>query len=262
MHQLNVAVIGLGEAGRRFGGFVAAQASVIGFDVNVPEIELPFPVASTAAECVRGADLVLSFTTATGAISALKSVVSGTKRGAVYVDFSTTSPAAKVSLASVAMMAELDFVDAAIMAPVARAVEQIPILISGPRANFVAEILGGWGMDISGIAGGVGSAAARKLVRSVAVKGLTAAMIESLRAAEAYKLLEWFAPTLDDIARELSPAVLHGYLTGTLIHSRRRVEEMEAAAAMLEDRGEAAPMSRAAVEVLRSIPTKGIPGVG
>lgn len=262
MDNVTVGIIGLGEAGRRFGSYLAGVADVVGFDLYPPTEPLPFLTVTEASACVANAGLVFAFTPAIAAESALASVAKACRPSTIYVDFSTSSPAAKVRLAALATADGLGFAEASIMSPVARPAETIPLLLAGPGGRHVTEMLAAWGLAASYVSGPVGSAAARKLVRSIAVKGLTAAFIEALRAAESYDLLDWFLAHIDDIADEFSPAVLRRYLSGTLGHSVRRVEEMEAAAAMIEDRGGTAPVSRAAVEVLRSVPAAGIPGFG
>ncbi|GAA0820154.1 DUF1932 domain-containing protein [Streptosporangium amethystogenes subsp. fukuiense] len=79
---------------------------------------------------------------------------------------------------------------------------------------------------------GLGEAAARKLLRSIVVKGLTALMVESLRVAESQGLGRWCYDHLVDTLTGLDGAVVRGLLDGTVAHSVRRVAEMEAAASM------------------------------
>jgi hypothetical protein len=94
------------------------------------------------------------------------------------------------------------------------------------------------------------------------LKGLTAVMIESLRASEVQGLSEWFGEHLVVTLASLDRTTLSGLLDGTAQHSGRRIEEMEAAADMTEAAGGSAEITRAVVGVLRSIAADGVPHGG
>ncbi len=73
-----------------------------------------------------------------------------------------------------------------------------------------------------------------KLLRSVFMKGLAAAAIESLAAADALGQREWLARQLGEV---IDPALLVRFVEGSRLHAGRRVEEMEAACALLASLG-------------------------
>src|ERR1700679_1450373 len=115
MARAAVGILGLGEAGRHFGSYLAGVANVVGFDVHSPAESLPFPTVTKAEVCVEKADLVLAFTPAIAAESALMSVAKACRPLSVYVDFSTSNPATKVRLAGLATAQGLGFAAASIM---------------------------------------------------------------------------------------------------------------------------------------------------
>src|SRR5262249_57750846 len=85
-----VAVLGLGEAGAAIGhDLVASGVTVRGFD---PLTGGPDGIIATGsdAEACRGADLVLSLTTAHEAGAALADATPGLAPGAPYADLETT----------------------------------------------------------------------------------------------------------------------------------------------------------------------------
>jgi hypothetical protein len=91
------------------------------------------------------------------------------------------------------------------------------------------------------------------------VKGLSALLLESLRAAEAAGCRDW---VWDNVVEQLESAdrdFLVRLLEGTGKHSVRRTDEMVASANMLAELGVDPRMTRSTVEVLRAVPAEGIP---
>ncbi|MCU1546710.1 MAG: hypothetical protein JWP30_1810 [Homoserinimonas sp.] len=259
---LRIGILGLGEAGMVFAGGLSAQASVTGFDPLGAGEDTPFAVAGSASEAVHDADIVLAFTSAPDATGALTSAVDHMPADAIYLDLATGSPALKLALAEKAHAAGVGFADGAIMAPVLAARIATPILASGSQAKKASELLTPFGLRICALEGPAGAAAARKLTRSIVVKGLTALMVESLRSAEDQDILEWFSAHLAETLSELNPDSIRRLLDGTLQHSARRIHEMEAAVEMIESTGGSADMTRATVATLTSIDAIGIPRAG
>lgn len=255
-----VAVLGLGEAGGVFARALGHRVEVVGWDPAPAAQSSGLRTASTAIEAVKGAQAVLAFTSAKHAPDALHAALLGAAPSTLYADFATAGPALKRELASMAADAGLRFADAAIMAPVTRGASDVPVVVSGDGANELAGILAGAGIPVETIPGGAGAAAARKLLRSLLVKGLTGVMIESQRAAEREGLDEWFAEHLVETLTTLDRASLVRLLDGTRVHAVRRVDEVEAAARMAEQAGGRAPIALAVAETLRSVATEGVPG--
>lgn len=255
----HVALLGLGEAGYAIAPGLSAHAHVTGFDPAWTERAVDFTVTETPAEAVAGAQVIVALTAAVDAPGALKSALGHTADGAIYLDLSTGSPDLKRDLAETATAHGLTFAEGVLMAPVLRLLVRTPVLAAGPGAGRAAELLSACGMDITSLGGKVGEAAARKLLRSIVVKGLTALMLESLRVAETQELGEWCYDHLVDTLTELDGDVIRKLLDGTALHSVRRVAEMEAAAQMARSAGEPATMTQATAEVLKSVSGRGVP---
>jgi 3-hydroxyisobutyrate dehydrogenase-like beta-hydroxyacid dehydrogenase len=145
------------------------------------------------------------------------------------------------------------------MAPVLRLREKTPVLVAGPGAVRAAGLLNACGMAVTPVGEQAGDAAARKLLRSIVVKGLTALMIESLRVAETHGLRDWCHDHVVETLTELDADTIEGLLAGTALHSVRRVAEMEAAVQMARSAGEDGAMAQATAEVLRSVSARGLP---
>lgn len=241
--QLTIAVLGLGEAGSAIAADLSAAGAIVrGFDPRVPAASLGIVECHSDADACRGADVVMSLTTAHEALDALNSALPGLSPEAIYADLNTSSSSLKralsTALLSVAGGAGIArFADVALMAPVPGKGLRTPMLVSGPAAEDYARLLGALGAPVEVLAGPPGAAADRKLVRSVFFKGLAAAVTESLRAARATGCEDWIR---DNIAGELttaSEATVGRLEQGSIRHARRRAEEMADAAALLRDLG-------------------------
>ncbi|TDC71030.1 NAD(P)-dependent oxidoreductase [Actinomadura sp. GC306] len=248
-----IAVLGLGEAGEAIGGdLVAAGAVVRGYDPAVPAPEGMVP-AGSEAEAVAGAELVLSVNSAHDAVAALKAGIGAAGPGAVWADLNTASPGLKRELDAAATAAEVRFADVAIMAPVPRRGLRTPMLACGAGAADVRRLLGPLGASVEVMDAEAGTAAGRKLLRSVFFKGLAASVVEALEAARAAGCEDWLR---ENIVAELTAAdhtTVERLVTGTHRHAVRRAAEMEAAAAMLDDLDIPPTMATAAHDLLRRL---------
>jgi 3-hydroxyisobutyrate dehydrogenase-like beta-hydroxyacid dehydrogenase len=247
---LTVAVLGLGEAGSAIAGdLVAAGAAVRGFD---PVASAPPGVeaAGDAAAAVSGCEVVLSVNAAAVAVEVARSAVDGLGAGQVYADLNTAGPALKRAVAEVVEPSGAAFADVALMAPVPGRGLRTPALASGPGAEDFAARLGPLGMPIEALGPEPGAAAARKLLRSVFMKGLAATCIETVRAARAAGCEDWMR---DEIAEVLDAALLERLLTGSERHATRRIHEVRDAQELLAELGVEGRVSAAAEGWLREL---------
>jgi 3-hydroxyisobutyrate dehydrogenase-like beta-hydroxyacid dehydrogenase len=238
-----IAVLGLGEAGSLISaGLAEAGLRVRGYDPAVPPPAGVEPAGSDADAC-RGADLVLSLTTAAAADDALSQSLPGLvpsepgRDRAVYADANTATAGAKVRLAQVAATAGIPFADIAIMAPVPGSGHRVPMLVSGPGARRASAVLAEGGAAVQVLEGPAGTAATRKLLRSVFYKGMAAAVMEALLAARSAGCEDWLR---EHIAAELvasDASTVDRMETGSYKHARRRSHEMAAAADLLGELG-------------------------
>ena len=229
-------MIGLGEAGAAIArGPQVAGAAVVGFDPAVTDGGVDR--APSAAAAAGGADVVLSVNAASAAAGVAGSVAGALGPDAVFADLNTASPGAKRAVAAIIAPTGARFADVALMAPVARRGLRTPALASGPGAARFAEIVGDLGMPVTAIGPEPGAAAARKLVRSVFMKGLAAAIGEALEAADRIGGRDALYADIAATLTEADEALLRRLVAGSAQHAARRAEEMAAARAMLEELG-------------------------
>lgn len=249
---VRAAVLGLGEAGGTIAsGLAAAGCAVCGWDPLV-SVRQGVERAATPVEAVTGADLVLSLTTAANAVDAAASVASALAAGQVYADLNTAAPALKREVAAVVAPTGAGFADVALLGTVPALGLATPALASGDGADRFAQLMGSLGMPVEVVGHEPGEAASLKLLRSVFMKGLAAAVVESVEAAKARGAE---ARLRREIANVIGESLLERLLAGSVAHAERRLDEMEAAAAYVQELGVEPRVSRAAAEWLRQLTT-------
>ena len=228
-------MLGLGEAGGTIGsGLAAAGCRVRGWDPAPTATAVGVERAGTTAEAVAGAALVLSLTTAAHALGAATGVAPSLAAGQVYADLNTTAPALKRDVAAIIRPSGAAFADVALLGPVPAGGVATPALASGEGAGRFAELVRPLGMPVELVGAEPGDAAGLKLLRSVFMKGVAAAAVESLAAARAAGAEE---RARADMAAVLGEPLLERLLTGSKAHAARRMDEMLAAASYLEELG-------------------------
>lgn len=245
---MRAAVIGLGEAGAIYASALAAAGyEVVGHD---PFVERSIPDIGRAvsiADAVDDAAVVVVLTAASAARTVAEQAFAHLASGALYVDMTSSAP--DVMAALDALAPEGAFVDVAILGPVVASRHGTPLIVSGTRSAEAAALFASLGAPVTDVAGSPGDATARKLVRSVAGKGLAAVVCEAMDAARAAGFEPWMR---DEVARLLpgdGQQVIDRYESGTRKHAVRRGEELEAVAAYLARLGVPADMSAAAARL-------------
>jgi 3-hydroxyisobutyrate dehydrogenase-like beta-hydroxyacid dehydrogenase len=231
-----IAVLGLGEAGSLIAAdLAAAGATVRGFD---PRVAPPAGVIATDsdADACRGASIVLSVNSAADAAEALRASLPACTPGTIWADLNTATPGLKETLDAEAAGA-VDVVDVALMSPVPGKGLRTPMTMSGPAAERLATALSGFGADVVVLDGPVGTAATRKLLRSVFYKGMAAAVVEALTAAKAAGLEDWLRGNIAAELIKADAATLDRLVDGSKKHAVRRREERAAAAELLDELG-------------------------
>jgi 3-hydroxyisobutyrate dehydrogenase-like beta-hydroxyacid dehydrogenase len=254
VRAVRLAVFGLGEAGSLFAReAVEAGAQVHGYDpapVPTPEGVVRH---GTPTAAVSDVDVVLALTAAVDAEGALRQALGAIPATAVYADCATGSSGLKRRLSDLAAEHATAFVDVALMSPVPGKGIATPALASGPGAARFVELMVPVGMDVVDDGPEAGRAAARKLLRSVVMKGFAALLIESMEAAHAAGLADETWENLVGQFTDADEALMRRLVDGTAPHSLRRLHEMEASAALLVELGIDPVMTRGTVESLRRI---------
>jgi 3-hydroxyisobutyrate dehydrogenase-like beta-hydroxyacid dehydrogenase len=254
-----IAVIGFGEAGSILGADLAAAGrEVRTYDIllDAPASRAPMlekarragvQAADTFNAAVQEADLVLSAVTAASSADVALSASKALRAGQIFLDINSCAPATKRANAENVQRSGADYVEAAVMAPVAPQRLKVPMLLGGARAVEVAATLTALGMNASPISDEIGVASAVKMCRSIVIKGLEALTVESMLAARRFGAEKEVLASLQGTFPQMGwQDKLPDYLISRVAeHGRRRAAEMREVAQTLQDVGMAPTMALA-----------------
>jgi 3-hydroxyisobutyrate dehydrogenase-like beta-hydroxyacid dehydrogenase len=252
--RATVAVLGLGEAGSLIArDLVRAGHAVLGWDPDLHGDLAEIPLATSFADAVRDADVVLSVNWAIVALEVARETLPFLGPGRIYADLNTAGPALKRELAAVVAPSGATFADVAMMTPVPPLGIRVPMFVAGDAAVALAEFLRPLGTPVEIVGTQPGEAAARKLTRSVFFKGMSGAVCEALDAARAAGVEDWLRGDIAKTFAGADGALLERIVEGTHKHAVRRAHEMRDAVELLDALGVPATMTRATAESLERI---------
>src|SRR5581483_7785409 len=104
--------------------------------------------AVSAADAVRGSDIIVSAVTAPSSLEAARSVSQHLSGQPFFLDINSVSPGRKRETAKL-LGARARYVDVAVIAPIHPARHQTPMLLAGPDAATLLAPLGELGMRVS-----------------------------------------------------------------------------------------------------------------
>lgn len=256
--SLRICLLGFGEVGQALAVDLGARGikAIAVWDILFPVPDSPprravvvqdIRAATSAQEAVASADLVISAVTASQDVAAARSVAPDLKRGAYFLDVNSVSPAVKVETSQIVETAGGRYIEAAIMSPINPKRAASPMLFGGPHATEflpIARQLGFSGASV--FSDRIGSASAAKMCRSVIVKGMEALLGESLLAARRYGVEDAVLDSLGTLlAKDNWHAQARYMISRSLIHGRRRAEEMREVARTIVEAGFEPRMSSA-----------------
>ena len=237
-----IALIGFGEVGRRLAADLTirrAALEVVAWDrLFVHADSAPSRAAQAMADSLRMAaslgeallerTLVISAVTASECLAVAREAAARFPSGAWFLDLNSVSPATRMSAAALIDGAGGRYVEGAVMSPIAPRGLASPMLLGGPHAGAFATRAAGLGLaGAQPMSATIGRASAAKMCRSVMIKGLEALLTESLTAARAYGVEATVLESLRDLLPIGDWEGLAGYMIGrSLVHGRRRAEEM------------------------------------
>jgi 3-hydroxyisobutyrate dehydrogenase-like beta-hydroxyacid dehydrogenase len=254
-----IALIGYGEVGQTLAADLAAHGvrDLVAWD-RLFAHEASAPSRSAAAcgrvrvaagmrDALAGRTLAICAVTAGECLAAAEEAAQHLPRDAYFLDLNSVSPGTKTAAGAVIEAAGGRYVEAAVMSPIAPRRCAAPMLLGGANAEEFAvraQALGFTG--VQAFDRRLGRASAAKMCRSVMVKGLEALLCESLLAARRLGVEETVLESLRDLLPAENWPRLAAYMIGrSLLHGRRRAEEMREAARTVSEAGLAPWMSAA-----------------
>ena len=247
--SMRIALIGLGEVGQHFARDLRAAGvpHIRAFDILQAQPGSPparaldqglAQPAPDAAAAVADAELVFVAVTAGAALAAARSLAGALGHAPLVVDVNSVSPATKQAAAEAVGSAGGRYVEAAVMTSVPPHGIRAPMLLGGPHAKSFAELGAAFGMKLTPYSDRIGPASSVKMCRSVMIKGMEALTIECLLAARHYGVEKDVLRSLADTLPHQDWASLARYMISrSLLHGRRRAEELREVARTVEDAG-------------------------
>jgi len=235
-----IALIGFGEVGQRFGSEFLATGK---FDVATYDILfnnspagaalrekariLKIEASASAAAAAEGARIVFSCVTATSAKDVAEEAGTYLRPGQFFVDINSVSPETKRADADAIAPSGANYVECAVMAPIAPYGIKVPILLGGKHGKELAAILNPAGMKMEMASEVIGQASAIKMCRSIMIKGIEALAVECFLTSRRYGVEETIIASLEETFPQMDWEKLAGYLIGRVVqHGRRRAAEM------------------------------------
>jgi 3-hydroxyisobutyrate dehydrogenase-like beta-hydroxyacid dehydrogenase len=264
--QTTLCFIGFGEAGQAIAAGLREAGTVekiAAWDILFPQAEgqklkaaadtIGVRSASSAADAVRGADIIISAVTAASSGDAAASVKAHLTGNPFFLDINSVSPGRKQDTDKL-LGESARYVDVAVLAPIYPARHQTPMLLAGPHAEAVAPALAALGMRATIAGNETGAAAAIKMVRSVMIKGIEALTMECFLAAARAGVIDEVAASLKNNYPGLDWAKVVPYnLERMASHGERRAAEMEEVADTLRELGVEPLMATATVKRQREM---------
>jgi 3-hydroxyisobutyrate dehydrogenase-like beta-hydroxyacid dehydrogenase len=260
-----IAFIGFGEAGQAIAAGLhdADAAQMTAWDILFPHAAgnnlrraanaSGVRCATSAADAVAGAEIIVSAVTAASSHAAAQSVHAHLRGRPFFLDINSVSPGRKQDTAKMLGPAAC-YIDVAVVAPIHPAWHQTPMLLAGPDSRAVAPKLTALGMRASIVGTEIGAAAAIKMVRSVMIKGIEALTLECFLAAARAGVIDEVAVSMRNNYPGLDWAKIVPYnLERMAVHGERRAAEMEEVAETLRELGIEPLMTNATVKRQREM---------
>jgi 3-hydroxyisobutyrate dehydrogenase-like beta-hydroxyacid dehydrogenase len=236
-----IGIIGYGEAGTAFAKPLSAHDSVVLsiFDIrfndrksfqfqNNLQREQNLNIANDIKSLVEENDLILSVVTAEASMSVVKAALPYINGGKIYVDMNSVSAKTKIRMGELIEQKGGAFIEAAILGGIAAYGFRSPVLVCGKMAQEFSIFFNNFGFDIKYLSRDLGKASNMKMLRSVFAKGVESLLIEMMIAAKRSDLLEAvMAEVVEFMDKRSFQDIANAWITTTVMHAKRRAEEME-----------------------------------
>lgn len=224
-------LMGYGAAGRAYAEGFAAFADVTACDPAAEAGQSPQGVhlRTEMPQSVDAFDLVIILTPA-AASKAICQTLSSRSGSCPVLDLTSSDPAA---MRSAAALLGARFVDGAVMGAVGLTGLATPMVLAGPMAQQVVEILTPFGCKIVCLDAEPGAASTTKLLRSLFMKGLEALVVEAHLTAHTLGQSDSLSLALADLRTVNILDLMAEMLRTHPRHAARRLHEIEAAAVLM-----------------------------
>lgn len=266
------AFIGFGEAGSTVSETLRAAGveRIATYDILFDEGEKGRPpreraaalgvrACNTLADAIDGADIVYSTVVCKSSLPAAEAAAKHLEPSQYYVDFNSISPGLKRKVAAAIAPSGARFVEASVMSNVPGHGHRVPMLLGGTAARDFMALVAPLDFNVAFTQEEIGLASATKMVRSVMMKGMEALYLECMRAASHFGIEQDVLDSVDEsIAGRNWTQNCDRVMPRTVIHAKRRADEMAQVAETLREIGIDPTMAEATERTLRWCSTLGL----
>ncbi|HJV70740.1 DUF1932 domain-containing protein [Ideonella sp.] len=248
--QWRIGLVGYGEVGRILAEDLRAQGlAVATYDLKLGDASAAPPLrahaaahgvtlAATHAELAARCDFIVSAVTASQTVPVAQACAPAIQRDALFLDFNSASPGAKLDAAALIEAGGARYVEGAVMTSVPPYRIKVPLLLGGPHAETLAPLINTLGFAAKVASDRLGVASATKMCRSVMIKGLEAMVIESFTTARHYGVEDAVITSLYETFPGIDWEKQAAYFFQRVIeHGRRRSEEVREVAQTVREAG-------------------------
>lgn len=259
-----VGFLGFGEAGSNIAEGLNCEgiSEIYAFDVlySHPEFKEKLnnkaKLAGTillenADEVVQKANIIFLAVPANFAISSAASIVDSLSGGKIFVDVTTASPQEKMEIAQLVVEKGASYVDSAMLGALPKNKHKVPMLISGNGCDQFIQDMKALNMDLTKINEIPGAATSIKYIRSIFTKGLQVILVESLQAAQHFSVEDIVVESIIESMDVPFEEIINRYVGSVILHSNRRIHEMENVLTMLKQEDLPSTMTEATMEKLK-----------
>lgn len=258
---MKITIIGFGEVGNIIAEELGHAHEImiwdkkLGLDGRGKELllekasHLGVGVARSSEEAVKFGELIFSVVTAGESFNVVKEIGHLITKNKLFLDGNSVAPDTKAFSAKECNNLE-SYVDVAIMAPFPPTRFLTPLIISGPQAEIVKDLLTSLKFTIKETGKEIGYGSSIKMCRSIFIKGLEAITTECLLSARAYGIETQVLTSLHNSFPSLGWDKDFGnYLISRVAeHGLRRSEEMLEVVKTIKDKSLSSKMSQATSE--------------
>lgn len=266
------AFIGFGEAGSTVSETLRAKGveRIATYDILFDDAEKGRPLRERAAklgveacasvaDAIRGADIVFSTVVCKSSLPAAKSAAQHLEPRQFYVDFNSISPGLKRQVADAIEPSGARFVEASVMSNVPGYGHRVPMLLGGKGARDFMKLIEPLDFNVQFVQEEIGLASATKMVRSIMMKGMEGLYLECMRAAAHFGIEKQVLDSVDEsIAGRNWTQNCNRVMARTVIHAKRRADEMAQVAETLREINIEPTMAEATERCLRWCSTLGL----
>lgn len=252
--------VGFGEAGYNIAMGLNAEGMVnIGaYDVMQNDTKKGFLIRSRAKEAgvelidsleeaVTNAKYIFSLTSASVCVSVAKAILPYLVEGQTFCDLNSADPMDMVAIDELPRKEGVNFIDIGVLGSVPEDKHKTKMVLAGTGTEGFYNDFAKYNMNLKVLDSKAGGASALKLLKSIINKGMPQLFIEAYTSAAAYGVYdELVALTRDTFSGYTIEEWCNEYLYHTLVHAKRRGEEVKACVNTIERAGLDASMCRAA----------------